>query len=120
MSADHKRLIDAAKNPSAALDYEIAQEIAATLGRLGRKLEHALGALTAFDAADKTTFAPDTDRRAARRSLVADARKALWNFVVQRETCGLRDARQVMIDYRVPPEVQQAVAVPQLPRRMTR
>jgi hypothetical protein len=44
----------------------------------------------------------------------------LWNFIVQRESCGLRDARQVIIDYRVPPEVQQAVAVPPLPRRARR
>ncbi len=53
-----------------------------------------------------------------RGPLVAQARKALWNFIVQRESCGLRDARQVIIDYRVPPEVQQAVAVPPLPRRV--
>jgi hypothetical protein len=38
-------------NPAAALDYEIAQEKASTLGRLGRALEAALAALHAFDAA---------------------------------------------------------------------
>src|SRR5438128_409934 len=37
-------------NPAAALDYEIAQEKASTLGRLGRGLERALDALRAFDA----------------------------------------------------------------------
>ena len=37
-------------NPAAALDYEIAQEKASTLGRLGRALEAALAALREFDA----------------------------------------------------------------------
>jgi hypothetical protein len=113
MSDSRSRLVEAAKNPSAALDYEIAQEIASTLGRLGRQLEQALGELAAFDA--------KTEAGSAERGpLVAQARKALWNFIVQRETCGLRDVRQVIIDYRVPPDVQQAVAVPPLPRRLRR
>ena len=115
--SDHKsRLVEAAKNPAAALDYEIAQEIASTLGRLGRQLERALKELATFDAG---LASPDA-QAPGRGPLVAQARKALWNFVVQRETCGLRDARQVIIDYRVPPEVQQAVAVPPLPRRVRR
>jgi hypothetical protein len=116
MTQDFKRLIDAAKNPSVALDYEIAQEIASTLGRLGRQLERALGELATFDAGltSHDVQAPD------RGPLIAEARSALWNFVVQREACGLRDARQVIIDYRVPPDVQQAVAIPPLPRRARR
>lgn len=114
MSGERNRLIDAAKNPSAALDYEIAQEIASTLGRLGRQLESALSELAAFDAAT-------TERNSAERQpLLGAARTALWNFVVQREACGLRDARQVIIDYRVPADVQHAVAVPPLARRRTR
>ena len=117
MAQDFERLIDAAKNPSAALDYEIAQEIASALGRLGRQLERALGELSAFDARQASQDGQQTRDRA---QLVAQACKALWNFVVQRESCGLRDARQVIIDYRVPPEVQQAVAVPPLPRRVQR
>jgi hypothetical protein len=112
MSNHQSRLVEAAKNPAAALDYEIAQEIASTLGRLGRQLEKALVDLAAFDAT-----ASKSEERGA---MVAQARKALWNFIVQRESCGLRDARQVMIDYRVPPEVQQAVAVPPAPRRIRR
>jgi hypothetical protein len=118
MSAERNRLIDAAKNPSAALDYEIAQEIAAALGRLGRNLEKALAALAAFDSA--VSGPASTDQRASRNVLVTQARTALWNFVVQREACGLRDARQVIIDYGVPPEVQHAVAVPAVPRRKMR
>jgi hypothetical protein len=44
--------------------------------------------------------------RQARRTLVMEAGHALWMFVVQREACGLRDARTVMRDYGVPREVQ--------------
>ena len=82
-----------------ALDYEIAQEQAAALGRLGRALEAALAALS---ESDRGRAAPS----AARRQLVARASDALWCFMVQREACGLRDPRPVMRDYRVPVEVQ--------------
>ena len=39
-------------------------------------------------------------------ALVAQAGHALWLFVVQRESVGLRDTRTLMRDYRVPGEVQ--------------
>jgi hypothetical protein len=83
----------------AALDYEIAQEQAFTLGRLGRALEAALAALSAYD--DGTT-----GHSSSRTNLVQDASDALWHFIVQREACGLRDPRPVIRDYRVPAEVQ--------------
>src|SRR3954469_10101764 len=86
-----------------ALDYEIAQEKASTLGRMGRGLEAALAALRAFDAQAREAT-PET--RHERRALVAQAGHALWLFVVQREALGLRDTRQVMRDYHVPAEVQ--------------
>ena len=75
-------------NPAAALDYEIAQEKASALGRLGRGLEAALGALRDFDARQHGAAARDQ-----RRALVAQAGHALWLFVVQRESVGLRDTR---------------------------
>jgi hypothetical protein len=81
-----------------ALDYEIAQEQAAALGRLGRALEAALAALSEYE---RTNGEPG----ATRARLVADASDALWCFVVQREACGLRDPRPVLRDYRVPAEV---------------
>jgi len=43
--------------------------------------------------------------------LVAAAGHALWMFVVQRESCGLRDSRTVMRDYKVPAEVQERMGV---------
>jgi hypothetical protein len=93
---------------AAALDYEIVQEKAAALGRLGRRLEHALLALAQFDQGEAQH---SEARLRERRGLVADAGEALWYFMVQREACGLRDGRQVMRDYRVPVEVQYRMGI---------
>lgn len=87
------------------LQHEFAQEMAAALGRLGRALEAALAALADFDAAHPGGKADPAMDRHARAALVAAAGSALWHFVVQREACGLRDMRQVLRDYRVPPEI---------------
>ena len=87
-----------------ALDYEIVQEQASALGRAGRALETALTALSEYDRNGQ-------DAAEMRRTLVADAGDALWRFVIQRECCGLRDARAVMRDYRVPQEVQNRLGV---------
>jgi hypothetical protein len=89
----------AAPQPVVALDYEIAQEQASALGRLGRALEAALAALSDYDC----THPQPTAQRA---QLVADAADALWCFMVQREACGLRDPRPILRDYRVPAQVQ--------------
>jgi hypothetical protein len=112
-----------------ALDYEIAQEQASALGRLGRALETALEALAAHDRVaaydretpDQACGQPPPDRpldqaatecrkpdsqKTARAALVQAASHALWCFMVQREACGLRDPHPVLRDYRVPAEVQ--------------
>jgi hypothetical protein len=92
------------------LDYEIAQETASALGRQGRALEAALKTLADFDAA---TLPDDPAGRARRPSLVAVAAHALWQFVVQREACGLRDTAVVVRMYKVPREVHDLMgAVP--------
>jgi hypothetical protein len=82
----------------ATLEYEIAQEKASALGRLGRRLEAALAAIAAYP---RTA----TSDRKIRDSLVEQAGYALWLFVVQREACGLNDSAQLMQDYGVPHEV---------------
>lgn len=105
MTFDRKFMIEAARKPVVALDYEIAQEMASALGRLGHALELALQALARFDEAHPRETL-QADERETRRTLVAEAGVALWHFVVQREACGLRDTRQVMRDYRVPLDVQ--------------
>lgn len=102
---NRKMMVEAAKKPVLALDYEIAQEMASALGRLGRALEQSLHAIVRFDA-DHAAEKLQPGDHDARRALVSAAGLALWNFVVQREACGLRDSRQVMREYRVPIEVQ--------------
>lgn len=103
------------RKPVDALDYEIVQEQAAALGRMGRALEKALERLREFDAANPREGAPQPARE-ARLKLVLEAGHALWMLVVQREACGLRDSRTLMRQYSVPAEVQQRMgALP--PRR---
>ena len=94
------------RTPLDVLEYEILQEQAAALGRMGRALEAALAKLREFDAAHPRAGAPASAQQ-ARRTLVMEAGHALWMFVVQREACGLRDSRTLMRDYNVPGEVQQ-------------
>jgi hypothetical protein len=84
-----------------ALQYEIAQEKAGVLARLGRKVQAALQALAAFDAA-----APSGADPAERDALVGAAGEALWYFVVQREVLGMNDSDAVMRELRVPREVR--------------
>ena len=94
------------RTPFDVLNYEIVEERAAALGRMGRALEAALVKLREFDAAHPRAGAPASAQQ-ARRTLVMEAGHALWMFVVQREACGLRDSRTVMRNYNVPGEVQQ-------------
>lgn len=82
------------------LEYELFQEKAATLGRMGAKLKAALDALAAHDAS------PGRGGDAERAELVAAAGEALWYYVVQREVCGLRDTDAVLRHLGVPREVQ--------------
>jgi hypothetical protein len=80
----------------ATLEHEIAQEKAAALGRLGRRLEDALAALAAYPRT------ANFDRK-IRNRLVEQAGAGL--FIVQREACGLNDSTQVIRSYGVPKEV---------------
>jgi hypothetical protein len=80
------------------LEYEIAQEKASTLGRLGRELEAALTALAAWPRIARSDLK-------IRNRLVEQAGHALWHFVVQREACGLKSITHVMQVYGVPDEV---------------
>ena len=80
------------------LQYEIAEERASALARLGQRLEDAL---TALAACPRTA---NSDRK-TRNRLVEQAGYALWLFVVQREACGLNKIDHVLQVYRVPNEV---------------
>jgi hypothetical protein len=82
----------------ATLQYEIAEEKASALGRLGRRLD---AALTALAACPRTA---SSDRN-IRDGLVEEAGYALWLLAVQREACGLNNLTHVVQVYRVPSEV---------------
>jgi hypothetical protein len=82
----------------ATLEYEIAEERASALGRLGRRLD---AALTALAACPRTA----NSHRKNRECLVEEAGYALWLLAVQREVCGLNNLTHVLQVYRVPNEV---------------
>ena len=115
----------AARDPS-PLAYEIAQQKALTLGRVGARFERALEALREFDEATRRSGgdggdrgrrphpAPRRDRLrgpepggagAGREELLADAAEALWCYVVQREVCGFSGVEWILREYEVPREV---------------
>ena len=100
------------KQLESALGYEIAQEQAAALGRLGRALEAALAVLSEHDEL-QSHGGKHRERTAAavRVRLLQEASDALWCFVVQREACGLRDQRAIMREYRVPADVQNRMGI---------
>ena len=80
------------------LQYEIAEEKASALGRLGRRLEAALTALAACPPEARSN-------RKIRDGLVEQAGYALWLLAVQREACGLNNLAHLLQVYRVPNEV---------------
>ena len=96
-----------------ALDYEIAQEQAAALGRLGRALEAALAALSDHDGGTPipATAPARAPAGAGPGRLLRDASNALWCFVVQREACGLRDQRRLCANIAFPPRCNTAWAL---------
>jgi hypothetical protein len=96
--------------PVDILHYEIVQEQASALGRMGRTLEQALTRLREFDAAQALSETT-ASVQPARSKLVMEAGHALWMFVVQREASGLRDSRHIMRTYNVPGEVQRCMGL---------
>lgn len=92
-----------------ALQDEVMQEKAATLGRLTHAFESALAVLReAETGATEGSGAPASRQREA---LVDAAAEALWNFVVQREACGLRNTEAVLREYCVPAGVRLRMGV---------
>lgn len=100
--------------PVDILHYEIVQEQASALGRMGRALEQALAELREFDAVHASSDIPAA-MQPERRRLVVAAGQALWMLVVQREATGLRDSRHIMRTYNVPAEVQQCMGLAPAP-----
>jgi hypothetical protein len=91
-------------------EYEMVQEKAYALSRMGRRAGEALDALKAFDAAP----AGDPEARA---ELVRAAGEALWYYVIQREVCGFRDTEALLRELGVPKEVRLRMGVFPAPKR---
>ena len=85
-----------------AIDQEIAQEKAESLGLAGQRLETALRELRDYDGS--TTSQPDATG-AIRNRLVARAADRLLAVIIQRESHGLRDPDYVVKFYSVPREI---------------
>jgi hypothetical protein len=81
------------------IQHEIAEEKAAGLGRAEKRLVAALEAYRRNPAGDENRMAA-----ARRERVVWELVESLTSFVVQREACGLRDARHVFDVYDVPRE----------------
>jgi hypothetical protein len=73
------------------LDYEIAAEKAAALGRAGERVERSLAELAAFEgnAEDRVV-------------LLKRAAEAVYAYFIQRELCGMRRHQDVIREYRIP------------------
>jgi hypothetical protein len=67
------------------LDYEIAAEKAAALGRAGERVERSLAELAAFEG--------NADDRVA---LLKRAAEAVYAYFIQRELCGMRRHQDVI------------------------
>jgi len=87
-----------ADSGEAALRYELVEEQAAALGRMGRKAEAALAVLRAHEGE-------------GRGEAVKAAADAVWCFLVQREVMGLRDRARIVADYDIPREVMARLGV---------
>lgn len=81
------------------IDGEIASEIAATLGRSGRRLEDALSALRDLPHHDP-----------AYPNALEEAADVLWSYVVVREAVGLRDSADLKQSFGIPQQVWSRMA----------
>lgn len=77
-----------------ALDYEVAQEKASSLGHAGRVVAERMAALRAFEG-----------EKADRTLLLKAAADAVWAYFIQRELCGLRRHDDAVREYGIPREV---------------
>jgi hypothetical protein len=96
-------------NNTAAVEKEIAQEKAETLGLAGRLLEAALAELREFDAPGGAAAAGPEGK--VRDDLVARAAYRAQNVLIQRESHGLRDPSFVFKFYSVPRDVVMRIGV---------
>lgn len=82
--------LDPMRTGIGVLDYEIAGEMASSLGRAGERVALAIAALSATGEG--------TDRAAALRA----AADAVYAYFIQRELCGLRRHDDAIREYAIP------------------
>ena len=104
-----RHLAAPAGTPIDALQHEVMEEKAATLGRLTQTFERAFAALRAFEAASGADV--EQRRAAERQALIEKAAEALRHLVVQREACGLRNTEAMLREYGVAPAVRLRMGV---------
>lgn len=92
-----------------ALQYEIMQETAQALGRIGRRLEEALAALRRHDET------PGSNRD--RDELVQEAADRAFALFIQRDYLGLRTDHHLKATYDIPQEVMVRIGVMKRPDR---
>ncbi|WP_045684639.1 DUF6665 family protein [Martelella endophytica] len=92
-----------------ALQYEIMQETAQALGRIGRQLEEALAALKRHDE----TPGSNQDRD----ELVQQAADRAFALFIQRDYLGLRTDHHLKATYDIPNEVMIRVGVMKKPEK---
>lgn len=86
-----------------AFKYMLQKEKAGSFGILGERLEKALAALRAFDAAHPKVEGAARDERAA---LVKAASERLFSYIVTREAAGVTHHDSALAHYGVPDEVR--------------
>ena len=74
-----------------ALDYELAGEMAASLGNAGQRAEESLARLAAYQGGE-----------AERRALLHEAADAVYAYFIQRELCGLKRHDDVVRQLAIP------------------
>jgi hypothetical protein len=84
-----------------AIEHEIAEVKAESLGLAGRLLEAALAELRDYDASGRA----QSDGPAIREGLLARGAYRVQNVIIQRESQGLRDPNYVFRFYSVPREI---------------
>ena len=88
--------LSARQSGADALQAELAEEKAGSLGRMGRRVEAAMGELNA---------SPHDTASSEHVALVKAAARAVWAYFVQCEMCGVFNHRDAIVVYGIPKEV---------------
>lgn len=80
-----------------AFEYEVMQEVASAIGRIGKQLEASLAALRRHDETER----PNTNRE----ELLWDAAEKAMALMIQREAFGMRSSSDLQKFYAIPREV---------------